>query len=413
MADSDDDSDENENQPLMRTRGARMPHHRARAEGGPRCCISFLMVTAGVVCGFLGTRYGEHIIAQAGLRPHRDLVDIHATLTTNPLPAAAVAAIVGATSATARPASSTKAPEQQAVVAPKAQKSKRLPEPRTTSATSGSAASALDGSLPAALRAAASASDLRFVMLTFGNAKVLDHLLNFCSHARKAGTAHVVGAVDRATYTKLAAQRTPAYLTPLAHEAYTLDGATSHSSSSWKRFAEMRTGEVARVVRLGWAVLHTDTDVVWLRDPTPYLMCTAAAAAGEFKDGASFPCAPLQRADVAVSSDNMGPGRALTGGGAYHASGTFNSGILFFRPTASGRRFVQAWHDNVRAPPRGSRFVGKTSDQQVVLGMQSAQADAGSRFALTAAHWRELRCSTRWCAASGSGRASAASAASG
>ena len=26
-------------------------------------------------------------------------------------------------------------------------------------------------------------------MLTFGNGKVLDHLLNFCSHARKAGTA--------------------------------------------------------------------------------------------------------------------------------------------------------------------------------------------------------------------------------
>jgi hypothetical protein len=29
----------------------------------------------------------------------------------------------------------------------------------------------------------------------------------------------------------------------------------------------MRTGEVARVVEAGYDVLHTDTDVVWLRDP--------------------------------------------------------------------------------------------------------------------------------------------------
>ena len=38
---------------------------------------------------------------------------------------------------------------------------------------------------------------------------------------------------------------TPVYKTPLAAEAYQMDGANSHSSRSWKRFAAMRTGEVA------------------------------------------------------------------------------------------------------------------------------------------------------------------------
>ena len=66
----------------------------------------------------------------------------------------------------------------------------------------------------------------------------------------------------------------------------------------------MRTGEVARLVERGYHVLHTDTDVVWLRDPMPYLMCTEAARAAARADG--FPCEELRRADVAVSSDNMG-----------------------------------------------------------------------------------------------------------
>ena len=228
---------------------------------------------------------------------------------------------------------------------------------------------ALDGTLDRALR---SAGADRFLMLTFGNAKVLDHLLNFCHHARRAGIVHVVGAVDVDAFTKLASHGEIAtYKTPLAFERYTLDGGNSHSSSSWKRFAAMRTGEVARVVQLGYDVLHSDTDIIWLRDPTPYLMCAGAAArvGGEFGSESRFPCAPLRSADVAVSSDNMGPSRAVAGRAAYHASGTFNSGILLFRATPDGKRFVKAWHQNVAEPARGSRFARLTSDQQVFNNM--------------------------------------------
>ena len=226
---------------------------------------------------------------------------------------------------------------------------------------------ALDGSLESALRHAAPRH--RFVMLTFGNLAVRDHLLNFCHHAAKVGTSHLVGAVDAATFKLLAARGTPAYKTPLAFEQYSLDGANSHSSQSWKRFASMRTGEVARVVLLGYHVLHTDTDVIWLRDPTPYIMCTPSARSGEHADASPLPCAPMLTADVAISSDNMGPGRALKGRAQYHAGGTFNSGILLFRPSASGTAFVRAWHTNVASPARRSRFWGRTSDQQVINAM--------------------------------------------
>ena len=65
----------------------------------------------------------------------------------------------------------------------------------------------------------------------------------------------------------------------------------------------------------------------------------------------------------------MGPGLALRGGARYAAGGTFNSGILLFRATPAGIRFVRAWHANVANPPPGSRFARLTSDQQVFNNM--------------------------------------------
>ncbi|EOD35190.1 hypothetical protein EMIHUDRAFT_441009, partial [Emiliania huxleyi CCMP1516] len=228
----------------------------------------------------------------------------------------------------------------------------------------------LDGTLEAALDAAAPAMrGLRFVLLTFGNAAFSELLRNFCAHARRAGAAHVVGAVDVGAFELLRESGSPCYKTPLAlATGYSLDGANSHSSGSWKAFAAMRTGEVARVVATGLDVLHIDTDVVLLRDPAPFCMCTAAARA-EFGDASRFPCSALRAADVAVSSDNMGPSRSVAGGAAYHGAGTFNSGLLLFRATAAGRHFAAQWHRNVASPERGSRFWGKTSDQQVFNAM--------------------------------------------
>jgi len=75
---------------------------------------------------------------------------------------------------------------------------------------------ALDGSLEAALRAAVPAGP-GFVMLSFANSALNDHLINFVSFAKRASAPFVIGAIDEAAFTMLAARGdSPTYLTPLA-----------------------------------------------------------------------------------------------------------------------------------------------------------------------------------------------------
>ena len=122
-------------------------------------------------------------------------------------------------------------------------------------AQASAASTGLDGSLESALRLAAPAGSPRFVFITFGNKGVLDHLLNFLQHVRSVRAQHVVGAVDVDVYELLSERGTPVYKTPLALTAYTLDGSNQHSSGSWKKFAGMRTGEVAKIVAAGYSVM--------------------------------------------------------------------------------------------------------------------------------------------------------------
>lgn len=145
-------------------------------------------------------------------------------------------------------------------------------------------------------------------------------------------------------------------------------------------------------MRLGYAVMHSDTDVAWLRDPSPFLLCRDAASDAAGGGAAGARCSALREADVAVSSDNMSPGEDLRIGAAYAAggalvagslcasartcrdrltslpTGTLNTGLLFVRPTAAGTAFATRWHETVSSPPPGKRFAPPgccTSDQQV------------------------------------------------
>ena len=234
----------------------------------------------------------------------------------------------------------------------------------------------LDGSIEAALKLAVPDGKPKFVLATFGNLGVKDQLANFIKYCSRAGAPHIIGAVDVGAFDLMLSLGSPAYKTPLANEAYHLDGSNQHSSGSWKKFAGMRTGEVARIVQLGYTVLHTDCDVVFLRDPSPYIMCSDADAASAAWGSASrFPCAPLREADVAVSSDNMSPDRDAQGHAGYAAGGTFNTGLLLVRATATGRRFVTDWHRLVVDPPRGSPFAMLTSDQQVFNHMMRRERE--------------------------------------
>jgi hypothetical protein len=129
----------------------------------------------------------------------------------------------------------------------------------STAARQVNAGIVLDGTLDASLKLAAPTGP-GFLMLTFSNSALKDHLYNFVAHAKEVAAPHVVGAVDVETF-DLLREITAVYKTPLAAANFQMDGSNQHSSGSWKKFAMMRTGEVARLVGLGYSVLHTDIDV--------------------------------------------------------------------------------------------------------------------------------------------------------
>ena len=227
----------------------------------------------------------------------------------------------------------------------------------------------VDGSIECALRQAVPLGR-GVVLLTFGDSGVHSMLSNFVEHAVMASAPFMVGAVDMAAFELLAARRVAVYKTPLAlRSGYTLDGSNAHASDSWQSFAKMRSGEVARVVALGYDVLHTDVDVVWLRNPAPYVACTPSATNS---DPPAISCSTLLAADVAVSSDSMSPQVDTNGGIGAAVGGVFNTGILLVRATPAGKAFAAEWHATVVAracPPNrpGDCHEGRccTSDQQV------------------------------------------------
>lgn len=210
-------------------------------------------------------------------------------------------------------------------------------------------------SLDAALERAVPPSEPRIVLVTFCNAAFKGMLLNFAEHLKRARIPHVIGAVDRPAFELLQGVGAPTYLLDIGH----VDGSSSHSGASWKKFAVTRTGEVATIVAKGYSVIMTDVDVLWLRDPRPFLV----SCAPELPEQERAFCAELVHADVMASSDNLSPGKnaKMAMQDAYH--GTFNTGIIVIRATESGAAFAKKWHEYVENGP--GEFRDLTSDQQV------------------------------------------------
>ena len=111
----------------------------------------------------------------------------------------------------------------------------------------------------------------------------------------------------------------------------------------------MRIGQVRALLEMGHDVLMSDVDVVWRRDPRPYLLCRDEDA--DARTGAWDDCGAMTDADVAVSSDNLSPKTDASDGAAYARGGVFNTGIVFIRRTRGGRAFAASWdaHLNARA----------------------------------------------------------------
>ncbi|KAK3246970.1 hypothetical protein CYMTET_43515, partial [Cymbomonas tetramitiformis] len=108
------------------------------------------------------------------------------------------------------------------------------------------------------------------VAITFGDAKMDKHMLNWATNLRKSGIPHIVGALDETMLRNLEAHQVPCY--PFFLDEF--DGANAHASATWKTFAGRRLSQVRALVHLGYDALMTDIDVAWMADPRPYIYCT-------------------------------------------------------------------------------------------------------------------------------------------
>ena len=228
------------------------------------------------------------------------------------------------------------------------------------------------------------------VTITFSDSKMAALTVNWALHLRGAGVPHVVGALDRPMLDVLIEMGAPtaAYDLPYGN----LDGGSSHASDNWKTFAKMRIGQVRALLEMGYDVLMSDVDVVWRRDPRPFLQCGydhgRAAGGGdeaeaEEEEGGEDAagqlaylekhgrgdddCMGISAAEVMVSSDNLSPKADREQGAMYGAGGVFNTGIVFLKHTRGAKKFAEAWNAHLNA--REGRYSRLTSDQQVFNAM--------------------------------------------
>ncbi|KAA6425748.1 MAG: glycosyltransferase family 77 [Trebouxia sp. A1-2] len=190
------------------------------------------------------------------------------------------------------------------------------------------------------------------VMVTWANFHYLDFTLNWVQHVQAANiSAYLVGAMDDELLQALLER---------GINCFGMQSGLSIDDFGWgsKQFHKMgreKIGLVLTFTNMGFDVVVSDVDTVWLQDPLPYL--------------ANYP-----EADVLVSSDSL---HATTTDGAlemYPGAGVANIGIMLFR--SSAMMFAQEWNEALLANDdywdqnafndlmnRGAKFDEQRSDR--------------------------------------------------
>ncbi|KAL0034633.1 hypothetical protein WJX77_000275 [Trebouxia sp. C0004] len=167
------------------------------------------------------------------------------------------------------------------------------------------------------------------VMVTWANFHYLDFTLNWVQHVQAANIS--------------------AYLSGLSIEDF------GWGSKQFHKMGREKIGLVLTFTNMGFHVVVSDVDTVWLQNPLPYL--------------ANYP-----EADILVSSDSL---HATTTDGAlemYPGAGVANIGIMLFR--SSAMIFAQEWNEALLANDdywdqnafndlmnRGAKFDEQRSDR--------------------------------------------------
>ncbi len=252
----------------------------------------------------------------------------------------------------------------------------------------------------------------KLLLVSFTDAGGFTMALNWAMHVRHVGVTPVLGLDGQILSTWGSAAETAAW-SSLRPVLFTVG--SSSVRNGYQRW-RLRWDVVARLLALGTDVMMSDTDVVWLRDPRPYVRALVAkhplldvligtdhalyAEALKEEVGYTGRQSPTRRELIGAlqtiessSEPGVSPDFDLdprVANGAY--DGTWNPGMLLARASAGGAAFVlalldalDAWatkhaQETARAPGGAARRNAeaedlKVSDQSLMCDLARSRSD--------------------------------------
>ncbi|TVU46317.1 hypothetical protein EJB05_05843 [Eragrostis curvula] len=164
------------------------------------------------------------------------------------------------------------------------------------------------------------------IVVTFGNYAFLDFIITWARHLTDLGVDNLlVGAMDTKLLRELYLRGVPVF--DMGSRMATEDA--GWGSPTFHKMGREKVLLINALLPFGYELLMCDTDMVWLKNPLPYL--------------ARYP-----DADLLTSSDQVIP--TVTDDSLENwkeVTGAFNIGIFHWRPTEPAKRLAAEWKDLV------------------------------------------------------------------
>lgn len=166
------------------------------------------------------------------------------------------------------------------------------------------------------------------VIVTFGNFAFMDFILTWVKHLTDLGVDNlIVGAMDTKLVKALYWKGVPVF--DMGSHLSTAD--VGWGSPTFHKMGREKAILIDSVLPYGFEILMCDTDMVWLKNPLPYL--------------ARYP-----DADVLTSSDQVVPTVTDDSLDIWQQVGAaYNVGIFHWRPTEAAKKLAKEWKDMLLA----------------------------------------------------------------
>ncbi|CAN8287462.1 unnamed protein product [Cochlearia groenlandica] len=162
------------------------------------------------------------------------------------------------------------------------------------------------------------------IIVTFGNYAFMDFILTWVKHLTDLDLSNIlVGAMDTKLLEALYWKGVPVF--DMGSHMSTVD--VGWGSPTFHKMGREKVILIDSVLPYGYELLMCDTDMVWLKNPMPYL--------------ARYP-----DADVLTSSDQVVPTVVDDSLDIWQqVTGAYNIGIFHWRPTESAKKLAKEWKD--------------------------------------------------------------------